>query len=282
METIVVNAIVWFALTPVIVVGILLGFLVLGHYTPVLRTIDAFLLSLLSALLLDILLLILIQAVLYFEDLAWSETLCRFYVWASVSFRFAELFTAVAFSIDRVMLIRLHGVTYTYYADRLTAALILVVWMAASFVGGVIVAGWEDVVFFVEPGMASTGAGGSGSGGVGVGGDGTTGTGGGYTDSGECMYLAHELHERFAIFVCVMEVCCTLICGFCMADAWCHVKYYNARAMVTMNTGQGRPMSMGLTVLMAVIPFELNMSMGLTVLMAVISFELNIREHYRV
>ena len=209
MDAIQLSAIIWLGAMPLIFVDIIFAFLVIGHFAPVLRTIDAFFLSFLSALLLDILLLVATQAAIFLMEVDWPLELCRAYTWFSIVLRFAEVFTVLIFSIDRVLLIKLKG-KYIYYSSGQTTAAIIMIWLTAAFIGIILIAGWAQVTFLVPRSYGSA--------------------------SGSCTYLAHELHQSFAICVIVLEVCTAAIAGFCLGDVWCHLKYYTNRSFLTINS----------------------------------------------
>ena len=196
-----IHAVLWLSLSILAMMGLFMALLVLSLYWSQLRTLDVFLTSLTVALLLNICVLVCMPAVMELASLYWSEGICNIYIWACVALRCAEVLTATALSLDRVLFLHSGG-KYTYAGSCGVKYIVVLVWVTALFAGVIPVVGWDGVDFH-------------------------------YPDTDTCGYAAHEISKSYCVTIIVVEFSALFVCCCCLLDVFCHMRYYTRNTIFT-------------------------------------------------
>ncbi|XP_074654726.1 uncharacterized protein LOC141908530 [Tubulanus polymorphus] len=208
------SAILWACLVPIAFVSTVGGIVALSHFRLIYRSLDVLLISLLSSLLVNCVIVVPLALSVVINNLTWSVELCKFFVWTFVTSRMVGIITLISISMDCLIMLRAPGSfrIYGLVRSRTVYVYVICVWILAIFTGGVPLIGWSGITFVKSV-------------------------------NNECMFMPFEIGSSFSIFMAVLEFASIFLSVICITDAFFCLKHakrsYNLRR--TPGSQQGLP-----------------------------------------
>ena len=138
-------------------------------------------------------------------------------------FRFAEILSLLALSIDRAFILHLPTVKYKFKGTMGVKTMVLVIWIFAAFMGSIPIVGWSGVAFYkpLETFQETTG----------------------YTDN--CFYISYEIDHNYGVFTIITQIALFFSSILCLVDVHLQMKYYKTNTLFSIEaqgTGPENPL----------------------------------------
>ncbi|XP_012941882.1 probable G-protein coupled receptor 153, partial [Aplysia californica] len=141
-------ALAWIILSPIAFFTNLVGVAFILHYNPLFHSVDVALISLLVTMSLNAWLLLPIPAVMELGGFDWSEGLCTFYAWLSMTLRSAHLLVLLIFNVYWMASLRVSDRGQMFSTSKSVKICVFISWFAAIVVGLVPVTGGTSLFNF--------------------------------------------------------------------------------------------------------------------------------------
>ena len=134
-------------------------------------------------------------------------------------FRFAEILSLLALSIDRAFILHLPAAKYKFKGTIGVKTIVLVIWIFAAFMGSIPIVGWSGVAYYkpLETLEETTG----------------------YTDS--CFYISYEIDHNYGVFIIITQIALFFSSILCLVDVYLQMKYYKTNTLFSIQTENSDP-----------------------------------------
>ncbi|XP_041377681.1 uncharacterized protein LOC121390039 isoform X2 [Gigantopelta aegis] len=200
------QTVAWLVLSPIAFITSVLAIVIVAHYKPFFHAIDIALLSLFATMALNSAILLPVPAVVYLRQATWDSHLCNFYVWATITFRVAELLGLMYMSFHWIAVLRCPPDKKWYGSTKVTKFVLLGIWFLAILAG-------------ILPS-------------IGAGNDSLA------DKENHCRFLPYDLGDGFAMFFLLLTLFAMCMCFICSLDTMMLLRHMKRVAVVKYHAGR--------------------------------------------
>ncbi|WAR13824.1 GP153-like protein [Mya arenaria] len=191
------HGVTWLVVSPLAVVTDVLAIIVISHYFPYFHGTDVALISVVSAMIGNVVLTLPIPAYLGVRTLQWSPYVCDGFTWGVITFRIAQVLSLLVMSIHWSTLLKLSAQKKRYVSTKYLKFTVFFVWMSAAIFGILPLIGAVDDT---------------------------------YNNNGNCHFLPFSLGTGYCMLFIVLILLAMLVSLICCIDAMVLIKHMAAIA----------------------------------------------------